>query len=174
LLRSSFELGDDEIITSFLHIPQSAKPTLGFSDQHACVVPLILEPVDQTNFPDIIPEEDDDEEPEQWQAAEEVVAAMEDAEADKIFEAEFGIKYKGVTVETFEFLDLSEALRGMVSDSRYTHGFKVRGLTYMDDKKKVSFIDRYFPNLYEVMMYLSIRLKRAQLWQSLYPWICLL
>ncbi len=147
LLRSSFELGEDEIISSLLNIPQSVKPLVGFEDRHSCVVPLILEPVDQTNFPDIIPVEDDSETT-TWQAIDDSgdvdTTEKDDVDVNRIFEAEYGIKYKGNTIDTFEFLDLCDELRSMVSDSRYTHGFKLRGLNYMNDKRKVIVIS--FPS----------------------------
>jgi hypothetical protein len=46
-------------------------------------------------------------------------------------------KWRGDTVETFEWLDLSPEAKDMYIDIKCTHDFKVRGLEYMDDKEKV-------------------------------------
>lgn len=45
--------------------------------------------------------------------------------------------WKGRTVESFQWLDLSPQAKDMYIDIKYTHDFKVRGPTYMSDKKKV-------------------------------------
>ncbi len=48
--------------------------------------------------------------------------------------------WKGTGIHNFQFLDLSAASRHMYADCSYNHSFKVRGLSYMDDKKKVSLL----------------------------------
>jgi hypothetical protein len=46
--------------------------------------------------------------------------------------------WKGRTVESFAWTDLSPEARDMYIDIKYTHDFKVRDRTYMTNKKKVS------------------------------------
>jgi hypothetical protein len=45
--------------------------------------------------------------------------------------------WKGRTVESFMWTDLSPEARDMYIDIKYTHDFKVRDRTYMTNKKKV-------------------------------------
>lgn len=52
-------------------------------------------------------------------------------------DGECTIKWRGTTIDTFEFLDFPEPIRLMVADKRFSHGFKVRGVSYMTDKKKI-------------------------------------
>lgn len=47
------------------------------------------------------------------------------------------VSWRGTTIDTFEFLDFPEPVRQMVADRRYSHGFKLRGVSYMQDKKKI-------------------------------------
>lgn len=44
---------------------------------------------------------------------------------------------KGCRISNFIFLDQSPAARRLYHDCSYSHSFKVRGLTYLTDKKKV-------------------------------------
>jgi hypothetical protein len=45
--------------------------------------------------------------------------------------------WKGRTVESFRWLDLTTEAKDMYIDIKYTHDFKVRGGTYLSNKKKV-------------------------------------
>jgi len=45
--------------------------------------------------------------------------------------------WKGNSVETFQWLDMDQKARDMFIDIKYSHDFKVRGPTYLTDKKKV-------------------------------------
>ena len=47
------------------------------------------------------------------------------------------ISYTGTTWETFHFTDQPAHVRAMTADCRYSHGFKVRSATYLQDKKKM-------------------------------------
>eukprot|EP01033_Poteriospumella_lacustris_P013401 gene13401-9596_t len=52
-------------------------------------------------------------------------------------DGETTLQWKGTRIDTFEFLDTPETVRHMTADRRYSHGFKVRGVSYMSDKKKI-------------------------------------
>ena len=66
--------------------------------------------------------------------------------------------WKGRSVESFQWLDLTPQAKDMYIDIKYTHDFKVRGPNYMGDKKKVCCIKKkglflcyiYFYRLYTV------------------------
>lgn len=45
--------------------------------------------------------------------------------------------YRGHSIETFEFLDSPPELKAFTKDCQFSHGFKVRGRSYMSDKKKI-------------------------------------
>lgn len=46
--------------------------------------------------------------------------------------------WKGNSVESFQWLDIDKKARDMYIDIKYSHDFKVRGGSYMADKKKVT------------------------------------
>ena len=45
--------------------------------------------------------------------------------------------YSGDTVETFQWLDSSEKEKDSFRDIQFTHNYKVRGPTYLEDNVKV-------------------------------------
>jgi hypothetical protein len=45
--------------------------------------------------------------------------------------------WDGCSYEDIVFLDETEKRRNLYVDCSYSHNFKIRGLTYMDDKRKV-------------------------------------
>lgn len=45
--------------------------------------------------------------------------------------------WKGNSVDSFQWLDIDKKAKDMYIDIKYTHDFKIRGPTYMSDKKKV-------------------------------------
>ena len=61
---------------------------------------------------------------------------MEKYECDAAVVSADGMS-KGCRISNFIFLDQSSAARRLYHDCSYSHSFKVRGLTYLTDKKKV-------------------------------------
>ncbi len=45
--------------------------------------------------------------------------------------------WSGTDMHNFQWIGMSPAIRAMYTDCSYNHNFRVRGLTYMSDKKKV-------------------------------------
>ena len=69
---------------------------------------------------------------------------MEKYECDAAVVSADGMS-KGCRISNFIFLDQSSAARRLYHDCSYSHSFKVRGLTYLTDKKKVlCFLISYF------------------------------
>lgn len=66
--------------------------------------------------------------------------AVVDPNAVQMYHLEDGhttIAWQGTTLDNFSFVDQPSELRQMLRDCRHSHGFKVRGLQYMTNKKKI-------------------------------------
>jgi hypothetical protein len=46
--------------------------------------------------------------------------------------------YRGNRIDEFQFLDIPKIIANMSEDAKFTHNFQVRGLNYLNDKKKIS------------------------------------
>jgi hypothetical protein len=60
------------------------------------------------------------------------------AETTTVAETAVQKNYRGNRIDEFQFLDIPKIIANMSEDAKFTHNFQVRGLNYLNDKKKIS------------------------------------
>jgi hypothetical protein len=154
-LRSSLELAGDSAIASLLRLNTGSSSLSGFdepvagssSSSHCCIVPLLVEArsrpfglvgvggvVEAEQEPGLVVAPPAVAPPAVAPPA--VAAALSLPSASVEHESRHGLRFRGNAVDNFAFLDWNPSSRDMALEAKYTHGFRVRGLHYMEDRVK--------------------------------------